>query len=167
MMMALRVALAVSALYMPMASSAPRLHPTLVADMSHAKSSQSIAQQLWSKNLDACLTRDDSTLAEIQRLANQQLHSRNNISGSFFPSCHVLLLDVLYFNGGCYTGKFSQKELDRARANWTRDNADCARQLESTSDKTEALSDTDWEAERRKDGASESEIQLMKEIRSL
>ena len=167
MMMALRVVFAASALCSSMAFAAPTPSTTLEDDLSHAKANQTTAQQLWSKNLDACLTRDTSALAQIQRSANQQLHSQDKASASRFPSCRLLLTDVVYFNGGCYTGNFTQSELDRVRANWARDNLDCAAQIAKPSNNTETLTESEWEAERRKEGATDSEIELMKSLRKL
>ena len=165
MMMALRVVLAVSALYVSTAYSADT---TLKDDLVKAKSNQSLAQDLWAKNQDACLTRDTSALAEIMRTANDQLRIQGGVSDSRFPSCRLLLSDVLYFNGGCYTGNLTQRELDRVRDNWTKDNATCSAQLANPSDSSsEALSDAEWEAQERRDGTSEEDIQLMKTIRKL
>lgn len=167
MMTALRVMFTVSAMYASVAFAAATSDTTLEADLSHAKVNQSVAQQLWSKNLDACLTRDTSVLAQIQRSANEQLHSQSKATASRFPSCRLLLTDVVYFSGGCYTGSFSQAELDRVRSNWTRDNVDCAAQIAKPSSNMETLSDSEWEAERRKEGATDTEIETMKAIRGL
>lgn len=166
-MIALRVVFAASALCTSVAFAAPTPSTTLEDDLSHAKANQATAQQLWSKNLDACLTRDTSALAQIQRSANQQLHSQDKTSASRFPGCRLLLTDVVYFSGGCYTGKFSQSELDRVRANWERDSSDCAAQIATPSNNSETLSETEWEAERRKENVSDSEIDFMKSIRQL
>lgn len=167
MMIALRVVFAASALCTSVAFAAPTPSTTLEDDLSHAKANQATAQQLWSKNLDACLTRDTSALAQIQRSANEQLHSQDKASASRFPGCRLLLTDVLYFSGGCYTGKFTQSELDRVRANWERDSSDCAAQIATPSNNSETLSESEWEAEMRKEGTPDSEIELMKSLRKL
>ena len=167
MMIALRVVFVASALCTSIAFAAPTPSTTLEDDLSHAKINQSTAQQLWSKNLDACLTRDTSALAQIQRSANKQLQSEDKYSASRFPACRMMLTDVLYFSGGCYTGQFTQYELDRARANWTRDSSECTSQIAKPSSNTETLSQSEWEAEQRKNGATDTEISTMKAIRGL
>jgi hypothetical protein len=168
MMMALRVVLAVSTLYASTAYSVPTSDTALEDDLAKAKSSQSVAQGLWAKNQDACLTRDTSALAEIMRSANDQLRTHGDVSASRFSGCRLLLSDVLYFNGGCYTGNLSQRELDRVRDNWTKDNEACAAQLANPSGSSpETLSEGEWEAQERRDGTSEDDIQMMKAIRHL
>lgn len=167
MKLAMRVVIAVSVIHASLVFAEPRLHPALVADLNNAKLNQSTAQMLWSKNLDACLTRDDQLLVKIQQSANQQLHSRGSPSATSFPSCALMLTDVVYFNGGCYTGKFSQMELDRVRANWDRDNRDCEKQIATTAEPEVQISEIDWEADQRKKGATDSDIEMMKALRGL
>jgi len=167
-MMALRVVLAASALCASTAYSDTTSSITLKDDLSQAKSNQSLAQQLWARNNDACLTRDTTALAEVMRSANERLHAQRGASSSSFSSCRQMLTDVLFINGGCYTGKLTQGELDHARGNWEQDSASCSAQIANPRvSSSEDQSEVEWEAEQRKKGTSEEDIKMMKAIRGL
>ncbi|WP_072450772.1 MULTISPECIES: hypothetical protein [Pseudomonas] len=169
-MMGLRGVLVVSALYVSTVCSAQEPNTALKDDLSLAKSNQALAQELWVKNRDACMTRDTSVLAEVMRSANKQLHAQKALAASAYPGCRQMLSDVLFINGGCYTGKLSQGELDRSRTNWEKDSAACSTQIENpsaSSADSEVQSEAEWEAQQRREGASEDDIKTMKAIRAL
>ncbi|MCR4537339.1 hypothetical protein NUV89_02910 [Pseudomonas sp. 18.1.10] len=165
-MMVLRAVLVVSALYASTAYSDTTPSAALKDDLSQAKLTRSIAKELWTKNQDACVTRDTSALADVMRSANTRLRDRTGYSA--FPACLQMLTDITYINGGCYTGKLSQDELNHSRNNWEKDSAECDAQIANPSaDSLKEQSDAEWEAEQRKGGASDSDIQMMKTLRRL
>lgn len=163
-MKVLRVVLAVSALYASTAYSDTTSNAALKDDMGQAKTNRALAQDLWTKNNDACLTRDTSALVGIMGAANKQLHTQSGYSA--FPACRQMLTDILFINGGCYTGKLTQDELQHSRDNWEQDRAACDEQIAYPSSASpQDQSEADWETEQRKAGTSESDIELMKIIR--
>lgn len=165
-MMVLRAVLVASALYASTAYSDTTSSAALKDDLSQAKLTRSLAQELWSKNHDACVTRDTSALADVMHSANDRIRGRAGYSA--FPACLQMLTDITYINGGCYTGKLSQDELNHSRDNWEKDSAECDAQIANPSaDSLKEQSDAEWEAEQRKGGASESDIQMMKALRRM
>lgn len=165
-MMVLRAVLVASALYASTAYSDTTSSAALKDDLSQAKLTRSLAQELWAKNQDACVTRDTSALADVMRSANDRIRARAVYSA--FPACLQMLTDITYINGGCYTGKLSQDELNHSRGNWEKDSAECDAQIANPSaDSLKEQSDAEWEAEQRKGGASDSDIEMMKTLRRL
>ncbi|WP_397458190.1 hypothetical protein AB3464_25090 [Pseudomonas asplenii] len=162
-MMALRVVLAASALYVSMASASST---PLKDDLGIAKSNQALANALWTRNHDACMTRDTGALAEVMRSANDHVHTQRS-PATTYSGCRSMLTDVLFLNGACYAGKLTQDELDHARRNWEQDSATCTAQIASPALTPEEQSEAEWEAERRKEGATDDEIQAMSAIRHL
>lgn len=165
-MMVLRAVLVASALYATTAYSDTTTNTALKDELSQAKLTRSLAQELWAKNQDACVTRDTLALADVMRSANERIHAQAGYSA--FPACLQMLTDITYINGGCYTGKLSQDELNHVRGNWEKDSAECDAQISSPSaDSLKEQSEAEWEAEQRKGGASDSEIEMMKTLRRL
>lgn len=163
-MKVLRAVLAVSALYASTAYTATTTDTALKDDLGQAKITRAMAQDLWAENTDACLTRDASSLADVMRAANKRLHAQSGYSA--FPACRQMLTDILFMNGGCYTGKLTDDELKRSRDNWKQDSAACDEQIANPSTTSiQDQSEAEWEAEQRKAGTSESDIELMKLIR--
>lgn len=165
-MKALRVALVASALYASGAYSDTTPNAALKDDFGQAKITRALAQELWAKNNDACLTRDTHALAEVMGAANKRLHTQKGYSA--FPACRQMLTDIVFMNGGCYTGSFTQDELNRSRINWKQDSAECDKQIANPSpvslrDQEEA----DLEAKQREAGMSELEIETSRVIRGL
>ncbi|WP_139213531.1 hypothetical protein [Pseudomonas costantinii] len=96
--------------------------------------------------------------------ANKQLHAQSGYSA--FSACRQMLTDILFINGGCYTGKLTQDELQHSRDNWEQDRTACDEQIANPSAiSPEDQSEAEWEAEQRKAGTSESDIELMRTIR--
>ena len=165
-MMVLRAVLVASALYASTAYSDTTSSAALKDDLSQAKVTRSLAQDLWARNQDACVTRDTSALADVMRSATNRI--RKQAGYSAFPACVQMLTDITYINGGCYTGKLTQEELNHSRDNWQKDSAECDAQIASPSaDSLKAQSEAEWEAEQRKGGASDSDIEMMKALRGL
>lgn len=165
-MMVLRAVLVASALSASTAYSDTTSSAALKDDLSQAKVTRSLAQELWAKNQDACVTRDTAALADVMRSANNRIHARAGYSA--FPACLQMLTDITYINGGCYTGKLTQDELNHSRDNWEKDSAECDAQIANPSaDSLKEQSEAEWEAERRKGGASDSDIEMMKALRGL
>lgn len=165
-MMVLRAVLAASALYASSAYSDTASTAALKDDLSQAKLTRSLAQELWAKNQDACVTRDTLALANVMRSANDRIRARAGYSE--FPACLQMLTDITYINGGCYTGKLSQDELNHSRGNWESDSAECDAQIANpSSDSLKEQSEAEWETEQRKGGASDSDIEMMKTLRRL
>lgn len=143
--------------------------PTPEAALKQAESNQKLAQELWTKNTEACLAGDTSVLAAIMKKVSNTLHEQPLTAFTLYGSCRQLLLDVSFINGACFTGKLTAHEVAKAEGNWANDRAACASEvanpdLQVGSDRVQT--EAEWEVEQRKAGVSEEDIQFMKEIRS-
>lgn len=134
-----------------------------------------LANELWVSTHQACVAKDTPKMFAIMRVINEQQSEKPtnhlNYSARFvYSSCQKLFLDVSYINGACLSKPPAQHEVDYINRNWQQDSKRCDAEIanpdlsraEPVNDQTEE----EWEAEQRKDGASDEDIALMKQIRN-
>jgi hypothetical protein len=137
--------------------------------LSQARSNRELAQELWRTSWEACVIGDTLKLTEVMQDVNKTLHQQPQTANSQFGSCRQLLLDVSFANGACFTGRITAHEMSTIKRNWAKDTTDCEAEIAFPSHQTsrsETLTDAEWEAAVKADGASDADIDFMREIRS-
>ncbi len=140
-----------------------------------AVENRTLANELWINTHQACAMRDKPKMFEIMRAISSQQSTKPtnhlNYSARFvYSSCQQMFLDVSFINGACLNKAPTKHEVDYAGKHWKEDSLRCDAEI-SNPDLNRAAPEKDqteeeWEAEQRKDGASDEDITLMKQIRS-
>lgn len=134
-----------------------------------------LANELWVRTHQACAAKDKPKMFEIMRTISAQQSEKPtnhlNYSARFvYSSCQQMFLDVSFINGACLNKAPTKHEIDYANKHWKENSQHCDAEIAtpdlSRADPIKDQSEDEWESEQRKDGASDEDIALMKQIRS-
>jgi hypothetical protein len=140
-----------------------------------ALENRDLANDLWLSTFQACVQQDKLSLHKIvQRLSQQsfaQPTNHLNYSARFvYEGCKQLLSDVWAFNGMCLSKSASKEEIVRVSSSWEKNSGRCDIEISSPdlsrAEHPKEQSEAEWEAEQRRNGESEEDIALMKQIRN-
>lgn len=140
-----------------------------------AVANRKLAKTLWEVTHQACTARDWPKQYEVMRTVDSQLLAQPtnhlNYSARFvYSSCQQMFLDVSLINGACLNKAPSQYEVDYISKNWKKDSMLCDAEITkpdfSLAEPDKEQSEEEWEAEQRKDGVSDEDITVMKQLRS-
>lgn len=140
-----------------------------------ALENRDLANDLWLSTFRACAQQDQPSLQKIvQKLSRQsfaQPTNHLNYSARFvYEGCKQLLSDVWAFNGMCLSKSASKDEIARVSSSWEKNSKRCDVEISnpdlSKAEHPKEQTEVEWEAEQRKNGESEEDIALMKQIRN-
>jgi hypothetical protein len=94
-----------------------------------------------------------------------------NYSARFvYSSCQQMLSDVSFINGACVNKPPTQHEIDYINRIWKEDSRLCDAEISkpdlSRAEPLENQTEEEWEAEQKKGGVSDEDIEFMKQIRN-
>lgn len=141
-----------------------------------AVENRQLANELWQRNTKACMAADKVELFTLMRETAAQLDAQPTDHLKYrarfvYSGCKQMLLTVSYINGSCLNGPPSKYDVEHAEHSWKKDSAQCNAEIEapdlSLAQTENEISEAEWEAEQRKEGATDEEIAIRKAIRSL
>lgn len=141
---------------------------------SEAVADRLLANELRDESDIACSNRDLKSLFRIMSLINADLkaHPQDNLAYKArfaYSSCHLMLLDVSFITGACLNKTPSKYEYEYFDKQWEKGSLACDSEIEHPDlsgwdpDQTEEQ----WEAERRREGMTEEDIEFAKMLRKL
>lgn len=140
-----------------------------------ALENRELANGLLLQTNQACAAKDWQKQSAIMQVINEQLRKQPTNSLKYrarlaHSSCRQMLLNVSFINGSCFSKPPTQHEIDHSKKVWKDDSISCDAEIAkpdvARSESSKEQTESEWEAEQRKEGVSDEDIAFMKQLRS-